>query len=246
MATHVIDAQKARPVEHWVERLKNAVALERYATVDLRNQPGPEMVTPEHLIEYVTAGFQGVPPAWSDAIGHLQALQPLGIETVAMKAERRGIRVVIGRVEPGGLDITDPISYSRGLEIWLGELAEMLPKVKANDSEKRTIATLSNGAGYLGGPVVADAASKLLIALIEASSGGTAVTIHPIYEDAAYAKVWSETDLTSLPSGGIANRNWLWELTPGRITEAAEPNDFGVGAPFSASRLTDMITATTG
>ncbi len=236
---------RAQPVSNWLTRLAHALALHGYATVDLRTQPGPQTITAEQLVVGAQRGFEGLPGGWAQLATHIQSLRPLGVDSVAMRAERRNLLVVLGRAD-SGLSLQAAREYFAGIEIWLRTTSRLLPQLKANAQEKQAIASLS---GLAGGPLGAAAVpivARALTALIEASGGGSAVTLHPVVQGSAFAQQWADVDLTSLPSGGIGNRNWLWEIDANRITFSADPNDFGVGPPIAVNDLAAAIAATTG
>lgn len=243
MAVRIMNAQ---PVLNWPVRLRNALALDGYATLDLRAQPGPQMISPAHLLQVVERGYQGLPLGWQAVINHLQALKPLDVDTVAIKAQRRNILMVIGRGSSTSLSLEGVGEYFAGIEIWLETFSELLPRLKANDEEKKAVTAVAGAVGSAWGPVAAQAATTLLTAFVEASGGGSAVTIHPVLDSPAFASSFSARDFTSLSTGSLGNRNWLWETGAGRITESAEPNDFGVSPPLSAAELARMLTATAG
>ncbi len=240
-----VQSIQARPVTSWVTRLAEAVVLKGFETVDLRSQPGPKMVSPQQLVEGAQRGFQGLPGGWAQLPNHIQALKPLGVDTLAMRAERRKLLMVLGRSE-STISIESVREYFHGVELWLQTTRDLLPKLEANDQEKAGIAAISNLVGGPIGPAAAPIVSKALTALIEASDGGSTVTIHPILEGAAFATQWAAEDFTSLPFGSIGNRNWLWELNAGRLTYSDEPNDYGEGPPISAADLAAGIAATSG
>lgn len=240
-----VQAIRAQPVTSWANRLTNSLALQGYATVDLRSQPGPQMVSPQQLVAAARKGFEGLSGGWAQLPDHIQALRPLGVDTIAMRAQRRNLLMVLGRAEPT-ISLDSVREYFRGVELWFRATRDLLPKLKVNDQEKAGIAAISNLVGGMIGPQAAPIASKALTALIEASDGGSAITIHPVTKGAAFAQTWAAEDLTSLPSGGIGNRNWLWEVDVGRITYSDEPNDFGIGPPITAADLAAAIAATSG
>lgn len=242
MAVHSI---QARPVQNWVTRLANAVALLGYSTVDLRSQPGPQMVTPEQLVAGAQSGFNGLPGGWAQLPGHIQGLVPLDVDSIALRAERRILHLVLGR-SGSPISIEAAEEYFKAVEFWYRTTMDLLPRLRANEQEKSAVQSVSTLVGGSIGPGVGPIVAKALTALIEASNGGTAVTIHPVTNGSEFAQQWSRTNLTSLPHGGIGNRNWLWETDAGRITESDESDDFGIGPPMSIADLGTAIQGTSG
>lgn len=228
------------PVRNWVSRLTNAVALSAFATVDLRAEPGPRMVSLVQLATIAERDFQGR-AGWGELGSHLQALKPLGVDTLALRARRRQIDMVLGRSDRH-LSMQSLNAYFQGVELWYRAFHDLLPRLKVDDREAAAVASLGERAGETAGPVL----SRLLTALIEAGGGGTAVTVHPVAQAGNFAQAFAKTDLTSLPAVGIANRNWLWDIGTGRLIEAAGTNDFGIGPPISAKDLGIALAATDG
>lgn len=237
-----------RPISDWTARLINALAVSGYPTVNLRSEPGPQAVSVQQLIAVASTAFEGGALPWTNVGDHLQALVPLGAETVSLQTHRRKIDIYVGRTEPG-FNIQTALEYMTGMEFWLRRLAELLPKVSISGQQKAAIETLSTAAaGVIPGADVA--LRKLLTAIAEAEGPGSCVTIHAYSQVSdAFRQEWSETDFTSEPFRGIGNRHWLWEIDTKVVTEGgrhpSRDNLFHTPS-LTAGEFKSLVEAVTG
>jgi hypothetical protein len=237
----------ATPVQNWAVRMMNSLAVRGYPTLDLRQEPGPQMVPIGQLVAFASSTFEGGAHTWNAIGDHLQALKPMGADTIALLTHRDKIDIYVGRAE-SEISLSGAHEYFTGMEFWLRRLTELLPEVQVSDKDKAAIAKLS---GTLAGALVPAAGavlSKVLMALYEASGPGSCVTIHPVTGgDGAFATDWANADLTSVPYEGIGNRNWLWNIQTTTVTPAKTKDDIRHHEPLiDPQGFASLVASVTG
>ena len=199
----------------WSVQLMRALAVAGYPTVDLRSNPGPQMVSVETLVGATSMARSQGSDTWPLIGQHIVALQALSVDTISMAARKNGfIDIYLGRVPSGSsISIDEVKGYFNSLELWLKRFSELLPDLEPTEAEKFFVAQAKTFAASKGGEVVGSIVELLLKAVLDSSGQGSCVTITPVTSATeAWAKSWTKTDFTSSPTSGISNRQWLWTL----------------------------------
>ncbi len=211
-------------VGNWRVRLANALAIHGYATVDLRNIDRAPFVPLGAALDQAEQQYTTVQdPSWQAIGRHLLTLKVLGAETVALRARKERLLIVVQRLSPDGrLEIDEAVAYHSVLQQWADTLSDYLPVRKLTESESQRVEQAKDWVGRNSGVAALGSMAGRLVSIIAKSSGqGCCITVHPIAgaPSPSFVDSWVKTDLTreKFVNAKIQCANYLWNVSNGRL-----------------------------